>query len=379
MRDPAERGGTVAGAGHGPEAAAVTRRILHCDMDCFYAAVHVRDDPSLRGKPVVIGGSPGGRGVIAAASYEAREFGVRSAMPSAQAIRRCRHLVFIKPDFARYRAESERVFAILRSFTPIVQPVSIDEGYLDMTDQLDEWGSATAAARAIRRRVLVERGLTVSIGVGPNRLIAKIASDFRKPDGLTVVPPHRVEAFLKPLPVRRLPGVGPATEKRLEKIGVLRIEDLLRFAADELEARFGRWGAVLYHYARGRDARPVRVSRERRSVSKERTYGTDLAELAEMDAELARLATGVAAALRKKNLSGRTLTVKIRYADFTTLTRSHTFRAPTCSSEALLGAARELLRKSEAGKHRVRLLGVGCSNLVPGRIEQLRLFESSES
>lgn len=346
-------------------------------MDCFYAAVHMRDDPSLRGKPVVIGGSPEGRGVIAAASYEAREFGVRSAMPSAQALRRCRHLVFIRPDFSRYRAESERVFEIFRSLSPIVQPVSIDEGYLDMTEHLDEWGSATAVAEEIRRRVLEERGLTVSVGVGPNRLLAKIASDFDKPDGLTVVPPHRVQSFLDPLPVRRLPGVGPATETRLKKIGVERISDLHRFGASELESRFGRWGTVLYNYARGRDERPVRVTRSRKSVSKERTYATDLRDLGEMEAELAKLADGVAAVLRKKEISGRTLTVKIRYSDFTTLSRSHTFRAPTCSAETLLQAARRLLRKSEAGRRRVRLLGVGCSNLVPGRLEQLELFEAA--
>ena len=346
-------------------------------MDCFYAAVHMRDDPSLQGKPVVIGGSPEGRGVIAAASYEARAFGVRSAMPSAQAIRRCRHLVFIKPEFQRYRSESEKVFEILREFSPIVQPVSIDEGYLDITDHLGEWGSATAVAKEIRRRVLAERNLTVSIGVGPNRLIAKIASDFDKPDGLTVVPPHRVQRFLNPLPVRRLPGVGPATDKRLEAIGIRLIEDLLRHSEQELETRFGRWGAVLYRYARGDDERPVRIHRERKSISKERTYGTDLAEIAEMDAELAKLADGVAAAMRKKNLSGQTLTVKIRYEDFTTLTRSHTFRAPTCSARMLHAAARDLLRKSDAGKRRVRLLGVGCSNLVAGQIEQLRLFGDS--
>jgi DNA polymerase-4 len=345
-------------------------------MDCFYAAVHMRDDPSLQGQPVVIGGSPEGRGVIAAASYEARRFGVRSAMPSSTALRRCRHLVFIRPDFQRYRAESEKIFEILRQFTPIVQPVSIDEGYLDVTDHLGEWATATELAKEIRRRVRAERRLTVSIGVGPNRLIAKIASDFDKPDGLTVVPPQRVQRFLDPLPVRRLPGVGPATEKRLVKVGIERIEQLRERPREELEARFGRWGSVLWGYARGDDERPVRLSRERKSVSKERTYGSDLAEIAEMEAELAKLADGVAAALHKKKLSGRTLTVKIRYEDFTTLTRSHTFRAPTCSAKTLLEAARGLLRNSEAGKRRVRLLGVGCSNLVPGNIEQLRLFET---
>ena len=197
----------------------VIRRILHCDMDCFYAAVHMRDDPSLAGKPVVIGGNPEGRGVVAAASYEARRFGIRSALPAARAVRLCPQAVFIRPDFNRYREESDYIVEIFRDFTPIVQKVSIDEAYLDVTEQLEPWGSATAVAQEIKRRIRQERGLTVSVGVGPNRLVAKIASDFDKPDGLTVVKPPRVQAFLDVLSVRTLPGVGPASEKRLREQG----------------------------------------------------------------------------------------------------------------------------------------------------------------
>jgi DNA polymerase-4 len=276
------------------------RRILHCDMDCFYAAVHMRDDPALRGRPVVIGGSPEGRGVVAAASYEARRFGIRSAMPAARALRLCRQAVFLKPEFPRYRRESREVFEIFRSFTEIVQPVSIDEAYLDVSDCLARWGSATAVAKAIKERVLGERGLTVSVGVAPNRLVAKIASDQEKPDGLTVVSPSRVQRFLDPLPVRSLPGVGPATEKRLHRLGVETVRELRALPLDRLQQGLGRHGETLYRYARGRDDRPVRVHRERKSLSSERTYSRDLTSLAEMDEQLERLAERVA-----RGLAGR--------------------------------------------------------------------------
>lgn len=342
-------------------------------MDCFYAAVHVRDDPSLAGLPVVIGGSPGGRGVIAAASYEARKFGVRSAMPSSQAVRRCPHLVFIKPDFPRYRSESERILAILGEFTEVIQPVSIDEAYLDVTDQLSPWGSATAIAREIRRRVSEERGLTVSVGVGPSRLVAKLASDFDKPDGLTVVRPRAVSAFLDPLPVRRLPGVGPATERRLKRKGFEIVSDLRRHSAAELEALLGSYGRTLSRYAHGVDERPVRVSRERKSLSCERTYAEDLKDLATMDEELERMAERVARGLARREIAACTFTVKIRYPDFTTLSRSRTI-APTADGLVIAVHAKALLRRSEAAKRSVRLLGVGASKLVHGRRSQLELF-----
>ncbi len=350
------------------------RRILHCDMDCFYAAVHVRDDPSLRGKPVVIGGSPEGRGVVAAASYEARRYGIHSATPAARAVRLCPHAVFLKPEFARYRAESKLIFDIFRSFTPVVQPVSIDEAYLDLTERLEPWGSATAAAREIRRRVCAERGLTVSIGAGPNRLVAKIASDFRKPDGLTVVAPKRVQAFLDPLPVRSLPGVGPATEKRLERLEVRTVAELRAVPLDRLESRLGRFGATLFRYARGVDERPVRTSRKRKSLSCERTYVCDLTELAAMDEQIGRLADEVGRGLARRSLSACTVTLKVRYADFTTVTRSRTLSAPTADPRQIAAVGRELLRRSEAGERAVRLLGVGGSNLVAGSVAQLALF-----
>lgn len=363
-----------AATGASPSADAPLRRILHCDMDCFYAQVHMRDDPSLRGKPVVIGGSPSGRGVIAAASYEARAFGLRSAMPAARAVRLCPQAIFIKPEFPRYRDESEKIFEIFRRFTPIIQPASLDEAYLDVTEHVAEHGTATAVAQAIRAAVRDERDLTVSVGVAPNRLVAKIASDFHKPDGLTVVRPERVQEFLDPLPVRRLHGVGPATETSLHELGIQTIADLRRFDREALRKRFGRHGAGLWRSAHGLDDRPVRTHRVRKSLGHERTYSQDLTTLEAMDAQLEHLASKVADGLARRELPARTLTVKVRYDDFTTLTRSTTVDAPQIfSAEAITTAARALLRQTEAGRRRVRLLGVTASGFDRGP-RQLRLF-----
>lgn len=353
------------------------RRILHCDMDCFYAAVHMRDDPSLAGKPVAIGGDPSGRGVVAAASYEIRSFGVRSAMPAARALKLCPRAVFIKPDFPRYQAESRAIFEIFRRYTPIIQPASLDEAYLDVSQHLTGHGSATAIARAIRQQVWQERRLKVSVGVGPNRLIAKIASDYHKPDGLTVVKPEWVRSFLDPLPVRRLHGVGPATEKALAELGVSSIEDLRQLASEVLEKRFGSHGRGLYNYCRGIDERPVRTVRVRKSLGHERTYAQDLRSLQRMDEELERLAGMTAAGLTKRDLGARTLTVKVRYPDFTTLTRSQSLPWPTASAEKIAATARDLLRLTAAGERGVRLLGVTGSSLEHGAPRQLRLFEDT--
>jgi len=350
------------------------RRILHCDMDCFYAAVHVRDDPSLAGKPVVIGGSPEGRGVVAAASYEARRFGVGSAMPAARAVRLCPGAVFLRPDFPRYRRESEEIFRIYRELTPLVQAVSIDEAYLDVTDHLEPWGSATAVAREIRRRVRAERGLTVSVGVGPNRLIAKIASDFDKPDGLTVVRPEKVETFLAPLPVRRLHGVGPATERALEALGVHTVAELRTLSLDRLVGRFGRHGQMLWEFARGLDDREVTTHRERKSLGKETTFREDLSEVAEMERVIDELSASVASGLARREIAGCTVTLKVRYGDFTTVSRSTTRVLPVSDGEELARLAKELLGRTEAALRPVRLLGVTASKLVGAEGPQLTLF-----
>jgi DNA polymerase IV len=344
-------------------------------MDCFYAAVHMRDDPGLRGRPVVIGGRPEGRGVVAAASYEARKFGIHSAMPSSRAIRLCPDVVFIPPDFRRYSRESEKIFAIYREITPLVQAVSIDEAYLDVTDHLGETGTATAVAKEIRRRVREERGLTVSVGVGPNKLVAKIASDFNKPDGLTVVPPHKVQSFLDPLPVRRLHGVGPATERALVEMGLQTVADLRAAAPEALVERFGnKHGLLLYEFARGIDDRPVETHQERKSLGTENTYAVDLVGLPRMEEEVDRMAVEVADALAKRGLAGCTVTLKVRYSDFTTLTRSRTFAVPVWEAGTIAACSRDLLRKTEAPSRPVRLLGVTASNLVRERVEQLSLF-----
>lgn len=350
------------------------RRILHCDMDCFYAAVHARDDPSLRGVPLIIGGRPEGRGVVAAASYEVRRFGVHSAMPSSRAVRLCPQAVFLPPDFPRYRRESEEIFRIYRELTPQVQAVSIDEAYLDVTDRLEPWGSATAVAQEIRRRVREERGLTVSVGVAPNRLVAKIASDFQKPDGLTVVRPEAVEEFLAPLPVRRLHGVGPATEKALEAMGVHTVAELRALALQDLVARFGRHGQVLWEFARGIDEREVTTRRERKSLGKETTFGRDLVEVAEMERVIERLSESVAQGLERRGIAGCTVTVKVRYGDFTTVTRAATLALPTASASEIAGVAKDLLTRTEAADRPVRLLGVTVSKLAGEETAQLVLF-----
>jgi DNA polymerase-4 len=352
----------------------VRRRILHCDMDCFFAAVHMRDDPSLRGKPVLIGGSPEGRGVVAAANYEARRFGVRSATPAVTALRRCPHAVFIRPDFPRYRRESDAIFSILREISPVIQPISIDEAFVDVSDTYEQWGSATAVAQAIRERIREERGLTVSVGVGPNKLVAKIASDFDKPDGLTVVAPGRVGDFLAPMSVRALPGVGPATEKVLARHGIARIVDLRSWDEERLSETFGRYGRRLYRHALGLDDRPVRTHRSRKSLGSERTFAEDLVTLDEMTAEIRRLADQVARNLARRELSFRTVSIKVRYEDFTTVSRARTLARRSEDGSTLGRIALDLLARTDAGKRRVRLLGVSTSGFDSEDVPQLSLF-----
>jgi DNA polymerase-4 len=355
----------------------VTRRILHADMDCFYAAVHMRDEPSLVGKPVVVGGDPSGRGVVAAANYEAREFGIHSAMPAAEARRRCAETIFLRPDFSRYREESQAIFDIYREYTPLVQTLSLDEAYLDVSEHLGAFGSATAIAQDIRRRVREERRLTVSVGVGPNKLVAKIASDQDKPDGLTVVRPSQVAAFLAPLPVRRLHGVGPATEKILLSMGLETIGDLREASIDVLMTRFGHWGRAMQERAWGIDDRPVHNDHVRKSLSTERTFEENIREAAAIDELLTSMAEEVSQGLAKRELAASTITIKVRYPDFTTPTRSHTLPTPTADVATIAAVARELVRRTEAAERSVRLLGVGASNLVPAEFLQRTLFDES--
>ena len=340
------------------------RKIVHLDMDAFYASVEQRDHPALRGKPVAVGGSPEGRGVVAAASYEAREFGIRSAMPMARALRLCPALVIVRPDFAKYRQVSEQVMAILRSCTDLVEPLSLDEAYLDVSD--NRWGIAygTAVAKELKRRILEATRCTASAGVAPNKFLAKIASGWRKPDGLTVISPERVEEFLQALPVDALWGVGPVTARKLRALGIERVVDIRSFDAARLHEEVGSLAEWLRQLSYGEDPRPVVAHRDAKSASSETTYASDLDNLAEMKAELARLARETAEWLDKKQLAGRTVTIKVRYADFTTVTRSHTLSLPTSDADVIASWAAELLGRTQAGARKVRLLGARVSGLV---------------
>ena len=332
-------------------------------MDAFYTSVEQRDDPRLRGRPVAVGGSPKSRGVVAAASYEARAFGVRSAMPMARAVRQCPELVIVRPDFQRYREASQRVMEILRSATPLVEPLSLDEAYLDVTENL--WGQplATEVAKELKRQIRAELRLTASAGVAPNKFLAKIASGWKKPDGLTVVPPERVEAFLQMLPVEALWGVGPVTAKKLRAIGIERLVDVRVAEPALLVQTVGSLANWLRRLAQGDDPREVTPDRPWKSVSAETTYAEDLRDLATMHTELGRLAQQVSASLQGKALQARTVTIKVRYSDFTTVTRSHSDDTLTCEEAAIARRAILLLGRTEAGGRPVRLLGVGTHGL----------------
>jgi len=340
------------------------RRIIHIDMDAFYASVEQRDDPELRGRPVAVGGPAESRGVVAAASYEARAFGVRSAMPMARALRLCPSLVVVQPDFARYRAVSQQVMTILRSSTPLVEPLSLDEAYLDVTDNL--WGEplATNVAKTLKARIRAELDLSASAGVAPNKFLAKIASGWKKPDGLTVIAPGRVEEFLRELPVEALSGVGPVTAKKLRAIGIERLLDVRSADEERLHGAVGSLAGWLKQLSRGEDPRPVEPDRRRKSLSDETTYAEDLVDLEQIRGEIGRIARRTAASLERRNLRARTVTIKVRYADFSTVTRSHTAAAPTCSAAEIVARALALLDRTDAARRPVRLLGVGTHGLV---------------
>jgi len=338
------------------------RRILHIDMDAFYASVEQRDDPSLRGKPVAVGGSPAGRGVVAAASYEARAFGVRSAMSMAKAVRLCPSLLIVRPNFSRYKAASTTIFGIYREVTSLVEPLSLDEAYLDVTE--NSWAEplATSVAKRLKQRIKDETGLTASAGVAPNKFLAKIASGWQKPDGLTVIPPDRVESFLQKLPVDALWGVGPVTAGRLKARGIVRLVDVRSAGEDVLRGAVGNMSDWLRQLAAGIDERPVVSHRETKSSGTENTYASDLTDIDAIRNEIAEMTRQAAQWLERRSLLARTLTVKVRYGDFTTITRSHT-AAPTREETPMVERAVALLTKTEAGDRPVRLLGVSVHNL----------------
>ncbi|MGE3843465.1 MAG: DNA polymerase IV [Vicinamibacterales bacterium] len=340
------------------------RRIVHVDMDAFYASVEQRDRPELAGRPVAVGGSPTGRGVVCAASYEARTFGVRSAMAMARAVRLCPALVVVPPDFSKYQAVSQQVFQIFRSVTPLVEPLSLDEAYLDVTD--NAWGETLGVnvARRLKETIRGAVSLTASAGVAPNKFLAKIASGWQKPDGLTVIAPDRVEAFLHRLPVDALWGVGPVTAAKLRQAGIERLVDVRTAPDGALQVAVGSQTSWLKELAWGRDERPVVPDRARKSVGSETTFGHDLIERAALDRELDALAGQVASWLDRHRQFARTITVKVRYADFTTVTRSRTSLEAISAAGAVAALARALLDRTDAGRRPVRLLGVSAHNLT---------------
>ena len=337
------------------------RKIIHVDMDAFYASVEQRDEPSLKGKPVAVGG--GHRGVVAAASYEARRFGIRSAMPSVTAKRRCPDIVFVKPRFDVYRAVSQQIRAIFAAYTDLIEPLSLDEAYLDVTEDRLALGSARAIAEDIRRRIREETGLTASAGVSYCKFIAKLASDYRKPDGLTVVTPERGPEFIASLPVARFHGVGPVTARKMEKLGILVGADLREWSVAALEMQFGSSGSWYYRICRGIDEREVKPDRPYKSVSAERTFDEDLVDPVRLAAELERIAGYAWERVRRAEVSGRTVTLKVKFKDFTIITRSKSFGSAVMDLPAFAGAGQALLSALHPLPRGIRLLGLGLHNL----------------
>jgi DNA polymerase-4 len=339
------------------------RRILHIDMDAFYASVEQRDNSTLRGKPVVVGGDPTKRGVVAAASYEARAFGVRSAIPMSRAVRLCPSLIIVRPDFEKYRAVSQQVFTIYRSVTPLVEPLSLDEAYLDVTE--NAWGETLGVnvARRIKQAIKDATQLTASAGVAPNKFLAKIASGWQKPDGLTVIAPERVESFLHGLPVDALWGVGPKTAARLRAHGIDKLVDVRHRSLDDLRIIVGSGAEWLRDLALGIDQRPVDPNEDRKSAGSECTYEKDLTDIGRIKSEIDEMARDAARWLAKREFFARTVVIKVRYDDFTTITRSHSEVKPTRDADAIAARALALLDKTDAGRRPVRLLGVSVHNL----------------
>ena len=333
-------------------------------MDAFYASVEQRDDPSLKGKPVAVGG--GHRGVVAAASYEARKFGVRSAMPSVTAKRRCPDLIFVKPRFDVYRAVSHQIRAIFADYTDLIEPLSLDEAYLDVTEDRHGLGSARAIAEDIRRRIREETGLTASAGVSYCKFIAKLASDHRKPDGLCVITPERGSQFVASLPVARFHGVGPVTAQKMERLGILTGADLREWTIPALQLHFGSSAEWYWRICRGIDEREVKPDRPYKSVSAERTFDEDLSDPMRLALELERIAGYAWDRVKRAEVSGRTVTLKVKYGDFTLISRSKSFAAPVTSLETFTSAGQALLTSLHPVPRGIRLLGLGLHNLCEG-------------
>lgn len=339
------------------------RKIIHVDMDAFYASVEQRDNPALRGKPVIVGGSPNGRGVVAAASYEARKFGVHSAMPSGQAARLCPNAIFVKTRFDAYKEASRQIRDIFYEYTDLVEPLSLDEAYLDVTENHMNIPSATLIAKEIKGRIKETTGLTASAGVAHNKFLAKIASDIDKPNGLTLIPPDKAEAFLEELEIKKFFGVGKATQKKMYAVGIKTGSDLKKWSEIDLVKAFGKSGRYYYHIVRGIDYREVKPHRIRKSYGKERTFSEDVGEIEWIQNFLDELAQTISEGMKKINAAGKTITLKVRYKNFDTITRSFSLSHYTNRYSDIAEISRKLLLETEAGNRKVRLVGITLSNL----------------
>jgi len=338
--------------------------IIHIDMDAFYASAEQRDFPQYRNKPVVVGGDPENRGVVATCSYEARKYGIHSAMPCAHALRLCPHAIFIQPRFELYRQISQQIRDIMFSYTDLVEPLSLDEAYLDVSQCKRSFGSPTLVAKAIRNEIQQVTGLTASAGISYNKFLAKIASDLEKPDGLTLITEKQGPDFVKNLPIGKFHGIGPATESKMQDLGVYSGEDLLAWSLEELKPMFGKVSDYYYHAARGIDHRKVVSHRQRKSIGSEKTYSEDVGDTEEMLHRLEKLAEEVWQDLSGKHMTARTITVKVKFENFVQITRSITLANDISKLADIIIPLRDLLDKAEVNGRRVRLLGVSASKLT---------------
>ena len=355
-----------------------SRKIIHIDMDAFYAAVEQRDRPELRGQPVIVGGAPDKRGVVATASYEAREYGIHSAMPSATAQHLCPHVVFLRPRFDVYKQISQQIRAIFQRYTDVIEPLSLDEAYLDVSNCTLLQNSASLIAQDIQSSIQRETSLTASAGVSYNKFLAKIASDINKPNGFYLISPEQGPAFAAQLPIGKFHGIGKKTEAKMHQFGIYKGADLKQWPLERLVQTFGKVGQHYYHIARGIDLRPVISDRAYKSLGSETTFEQDLDDIATMMQQLEQLAREVMASVQRKKLQGYTLTLKVKYQDFQQITRSQTVTRPLLTFDDVQALLPELLRRTEAGQRKVRLLGVTVSNFVEpdntGTMRQLQLF-----